>query len=194
MSYRVTEQELKDFTKAMNEWQEKQDKKKERFERMLNCINHKHNKNKREFKIVSDRFRKNPLSDIQLPQRATEKSACYDFYSPCNYIVKPNCVAKIWTDVKANMNDDNVLLLQIRSSMGGKWELNNIQGIIDADYFENENNDGNIGIFLKNITDQELEIHKGDRIAQGMFCNYLTTNNDSSISNARIGGFGSSGK
>jgi hypothetical protein len=31
MSYRVTEQELKDFTKAMNEWQEKQNKKKERF-------------------------------------------------------------------------------------------------------------------------------------------------------------------
>ena len=150
--------------------------------------------NNRKFEIVKDEFRKNPNVDIQLPQRATEKSACYDFYSPCDYTVEPNQVAKIWTDIKSNMNDDNVLLLQIRSSMGGKWELNNIQGIIDADYFENENNDGNIGIFLKNVSNETQTINKGDKICQGMFTYYLTTVDDESISKKRIGGFGSSGK
>lgn len=146
--------------------------------------------NKRQFSIVKDKFRRHN-SEIQLPQRATSNSACYDFYSPCDYTVYPSQVAKIWTDVKANMNDDNVLLLQIRSSMGGKWELNNVQGIIDADYFENEDNDGNIGIFLKNITSEILEIKQGERIAQGMFCNYLVTVDDKPIKKTRVGGFGS---
>jgi len=150
--------------------------------------------NNRKFEIVKDEFRKNPNIDIQLPQRATEKSACYDFYSPCDCTVKPNQVAKIWTDVKANMDNDNVLLLQIRSSMGGTWELNNVQGIIDADYFENENNDGNIGIFLKNVSNLTQTINKGDKICQGMFTYYLTTVDDEPISKKRIGGFGSSGK
>lgn len=148
--------------------------------------------NKRQFQVVSDEFRKNPNVEIQLPQRATKKSACYDFYSPISYLdIQPNQVVKIWTDIKANMNDDNVLLLQIRSSMGGKWELNNVQGIIDSDYYENESNDGNIGIFLKNISNTPQDIIKGDRICQGMFCTYLTTIDDEPISEERNGGFGS---
>lgn len=147
--------------------------------------------NKRQFSIVNDEFRKHPNVEIQLPRRATEKSACYDFYSPCDYTVEPNQVAKIWTDVKADMNDDNVLELQIRSSMGGKWELNNVQGIIDADYFENENNDGNIGIFLKNVSNCVQHISQGERIAQGKFTYYLTTVDDKPISQTRVGGFGS---
>ena len=151
--------------------------------------------NNRKFEIVKDEFRKNSDVDIQLPQRATEKSACYDFYAPIEYKdIQPNQVVKIWTDVKANMNGNNVLLLQIRSSMGGKWELNNIQGIVDADYFENENNDGNIGIFLKNISNETQTINKGDKICQGMFTYYLTAVDDEPISKKRIGGFGSSGK
>lgn len=160
----------------------------ESTERKLNMFN------KRKFEIVSDDYRKNPELNIKLPQRATNNSACYDFYSPKNYIVQPNEVVKIWTDVKANMNDDNVLLLQIRSSMGGKWVLNNVQGVIDADYYSNEDNDGNIGIFLKNISNQTLVIDSGDRICQGMFVQYLKTNDDSPISIERNGGFGSTNK
>ena len=61
------------------------------------------------------------------------------------------------------------------------------------DYYGNENNDGNIGIFLLNISDTVQYIHKGDRIAQGMFINYLIADNGN-LDNERIGGFGSTNK
>lgn len=61
------------------------------------------------------------------------------------------------------------------------------------DYYGNENNDGNIGIFLLNISDTVQYIHKGDRIAQGMFINYLVANNGN-LDNERVGGFGSTNK
>ena len=129
-----------------------------------------------------------------LPTRATRKSGAYDFYTKTNYTVKPNEIVKIWTDVKAEMDDDVILLINVRSSMGGTWELANTQGWIDADYYNNEKNDGNIGIFLRNTSDEVQTINKGDRIAQGMFTHYLITVDDKPLSETRIGGFGSSGK
>lgn len=129
-----------------------------------------------------------------LPTRATRKSGAYDFYTKTNYTVKPNEIVKIWTDVKAEMDDDVVLLIDVRSSMGGKWELINTIGVIDADYFSNEKNDGNIGIFLRNTSDEVQTINKGDRIAQGIFIKYLITVDDKPLSEERTGGYGSTGK
>jgi len=129
-----------------------------------------------------------------LPRRATKGSGAYDFYAKTNYTVKPNEIVKIWTDVKAEMDSDVILLINIRSSMGGKWELINEQGWIDSDYFSNEKNDGNIGVFLRNTSDEIQTIEKGDRIAQGMFTHYLITDDDNPISEERTGGFGSSGR
>ena len=129
-----------------------------------------------------------------LPTRATRKSGAYDFYAKANYTVKPNEIVKIWTDVKAEMDDDVVLLINVRSSMGGTWELANTQGWIDADYYNNEKNNGNIGIFLRNTSDEVQTINKGDRIAQGIFIHYLITVDDKPLSETRIGGYGSTGK
>ena len=94
-----------------------------------------------------------------------------------NYKVKPNEIAKIWTDVKSYMQDNECLILNVRSSMGGKFMLANTSGWIDSDYYSNDSNDGNIGVFLKNISDKELVINKGDRIAQGAFFNFLISRN-----------------
>ena len=60
------------------------------------------------------------------------------------------------------MPDDEVLMLYIRSSIGIKQHvtLANGTGIIDADYFSNPDNDGNIGICLQNNRD-ENEVRKG---------------------------------
>ena len=132
--------------------------------------------------------------ETSLPRRATKGSGAYDFYAKTNYTVKPNEIVKIWTDVKAEMNSDVILLINVRSSMGGKWELINEQGWIDSDYYSNEKNDGNIGVFLRNVSEETLTIEKGDRIAQGMFTHYLITDDDNPISEERKGGFGSSGK
>lgn len=146
----------------------------------------------RGFEVVIDEKRKT-TGEVTLPTRGSSKAAAYDFYANDNYVIAPNKIAKIWTDVKAYMRDNEVLLLNVRSSMGGKFMLANTIGVIDSDYYSNVNNDGNVGIFLKNISDEEQVINKGDRIAQGMFFTYLIADNGNT-DEIRTGGFGSSGK
>lgn len=146
----------------------------------------------RGFEVVKENKRKT-TGEIKLPQRGTSKAMAYDFYANDEYVIKPNEVAKIWTDVKAYMGDNEGLIICIRSSMGGKFVLNNQIGVIDADYYSNENNDGNIGVFLRNITENTQCIHKGDRIAQGFFIPYLLADNDNGNDKIRQGGFGSTG-
>ena len=145
----------------------------------------------RYFEVVNDEFRKNPEIEIKLPTRATEHSAAYDFYSPVNVTIQPNEMAMIWTDVKASMYYDNVLLLNVRSSMG-KYPIMiaNTQGWIDSDYYSNVDNDGNIGIRLLNLGKTPYEIKIGDRIGQGMFVKFGTVKNDNA-KGVRAGGFGS---
>ena len=63
-------------------------------------------------------------------------------------------------------------------------------GIIDADYINNKDNEGEIGLFFYNYGDEKWEVKKGDRIAQGMFIKYLTTDDDNA-EGIRNGGWGS---
>lgn len=143
----------------------------------------------RGFEIVRDDARKT-VGEITLPTRGSSRAMAYDFYATDDWIVAPNNIAKVWTDVKAYMQDDECLILNVRSSMGGKWMLANTQGWIDQDYYSNEGNDGNIGVFLKNISDEVQTINKGDRIAQGAFFKFLVADNGNT-DNIRTGGFGS---
>lgn len=146
----------------------------------------------RGFEVVIDDKRKT-VGDIILPTRGTSKAMAYDFYANDTYTVEPGCIAKVWTDVKAYMGDNECLILNVRSSMGGKFMLANTAGWIDSDYYSNENNDGNIGVFLKNISNIAQVINKGERIAQGAFFNFLVADNGNT-DEIRSGGFGSSGK
>lgn len=91
------------------------------------------------------------------------------------------------------MNPDEVLLLVVRSSMGGKFMMSNTVGVIDSDYFSNPSNDGNIGILLKNISAEKQWIHSGDRVGQGIFVKYLMAENGN-LDCERTGGFGSTAK
>lgn len=144
---------------------------------------------KRGFEPVVENKRKNKY--YHLPTRGTKNSAGYDFYSPDEYTVRPNEIVKIWTDVKAYMQSDEFLMLDVRSSMGGKFMLANTIGIIDSDYYGNVDNDGNICFVLKNISEQTQIIKKESRFGQGIFMNYLKTDKDNFISETRKGGHGS---
>ena len=144
------------------------------------------------FEVVKDEFRKTE-GEITLPTRATAHSVAYDVYSPVDVVIEPHKSAMIWTDVKAYMGDTEALILNVRSSMGGKFMLANTSGWIDSDYYENENNDGNIGVFLLNISDEVQHIEIGSKIAQGMFTNFLVADNGNTDT-VRSGGFGSTGK
>jgi dUTP pyrophosphatase len=97
----------------------------------------------------------------------------------------------IWTDVKASMYHDNVLLLFVRSSMGKHpVVISNGTGLIDCDYYSNPKNDGNIGFRLLNLGNEPYEIKIGDKIGQGIFVRYGIVNDDNA-SGVRSGGFGS---
>lgn len=150
----------------------------------------------RGFEVVMHPFRKHPDIDIKLPTRSDNNSAGYDFYTPIDIVIEPHGRILVWTDVKAYMQDDEVLMLYIRSSIGVKKGvvLANGTGIIDASYYSNPDNDGRIGIALYNSTNEKVYISAGDRIAQGVFIKYLTVDDDTVVNKVRVGGFGSSGK
>ena len=148
----------------------------------------------RGFEFVKKEMRKDYVEGLEpiLPNRGTSKAMAYDFVAPKDLIIKPGEIGKIWTNVKAYMGDTECLILNVRSSQGGKVMLANTAGWIDADYYSNENNDGNIGIFLKNIGDKDYIINRGDKIAQGAFFKFLVADNGNT-DNIRTGGFGSTG-
>ena len=131
-----------------------------------------------------------------LPVRADPGSAGYDFSTPVDVTVGPGETKTVWTNVKAYMDFDEVLLLFVRSSIGIKKGivLANGTGVIDASYYENPSNDGNIGIALKNTTGRTIEFKAGERIAQGIFTKFLVADQDSVLREVREGGTGSSGQ
>ena len=130
-----------------------------------------------------------------LPKRSDAASAGYDLFTPIDVLIMPGETKVIWTNVKAYMEPDEVLQIFVRSSIGIKKGivLANGTGIIDASYYENESNDGNIGLALKNTTGQAIEINAGERLAQGIFTKYLIADTDEVMNTSRTGGIGSSG-
>lgn len=108
-------------------------------------------------------------------------------------VLKPFLVP---TGIKAYMQEDEFLLLVNRSSGPLKRQLilPNGVGIVDADYYNNPSNEGELFFQLINfgITDQLIK--KGERIGQGIFMPYLIADDEQSPINERTGGFGSSGK
>ena len=148
----------------------------------------------RGFEIVKDEFREFRGVDIKLPTRSDKGSAGYDFYSPTDFEIQETKVIPM--DVKAYMQEDEVLLLWTRSSMGIKNRivLANQTGVIDSSYYNNENNDGNICTALTNMGDKIYKVNAGDKIMQGVFTKYLMVDNDKPINQHRNGGIGSSGR
>lgn len=62
--------------------------------------------------------------------------------------------------------------------------------IIDADYYNNPDNEGEIFLQLINLSPCDILLRKGDVIGQAIIKPYLTTEDDIA-SGDRIGGFGS---
>lgn len=131
-----------------------------------------------------------------IPQRSDVGSAGYDIATPVEVTILPGQTEIVWTNVKAYMQPDEVLQVFVRSSVGIKQGivLANGTGIIDASYYSNDGNDGNIGIALHNTTGQAKIFGAGERIAQGIFTKYLLADVDSPANDKREGGIGSSGK
>ena len=127
---------------------------------------------------------------IELPVRATFGSAGYDFGTPINCKLAVGQTIVIPTGIRCKMHNNYMLQLYPRSGLGFKhgMELVNTVGIIDADYY-NADNEGHIMIKIK-PTLKDLQLKIGDKFAQGIFIPYGITYDDNA-SGVRTGGFGS---
>ena len=137
--------------------------------------------------------------DINLPERKTKYSAGYDIEAAEDVVIpsfrkgmKPTLVK---TGIKAYMGDNEYLMLANRSSNPKKKGLilANSVGIIDKDYYGNEDNDGHIMFAFYNIKEEDIEIKKGEAIGQAIFMPFLVADNDNA-QGVRTGGFGSTNK
>lgn len=172
------------------------------------------------FEAVSEQNRKHE-GEVVLPLRATKSSCGYDFVCTEDVVIEPQKRVFFFTDVKVELPQGKFLYLVVRSSLGVKkgLMLANTNGIIDADYYNNANNEGNIGLCLRNMLpsfeftgniqiglpndvnflvpqirdlkeQNTITLHKGDRVVQGIILDYYVTEFDNATQ-IREGGFGS---
>ena len=152
-------------------------------------------------KISFEQFKKDISDDLELyenyvlPERHSSKSAGYDIRSLTDGIIKPGESMVFKTGLKVCMEDDDVLYIIGRSSLGYKYNVclaNNV-GVIDADFYNNEDNEGHFSVKLINHGKDDFEVKIGDRIVQGIFHKYLVTESDK-CNKKRTGGIGSTNK
>lgn len=132
-------------------------------------------------------------NSYNLPVRHTNCSAGYDFESILSFELQPGEIKKIPTGIKVQMNQDEMLMIVVRSSTGFKYNVRmcNQVGIIESDYYNNSSNEGHMWIALQNEGTEVFKVEAGDRIAQGIFVKFLTVDEEEKVDNERNGGLGS---
>lgn len=130
-----------------------------------------------------------------LPRRGTKYSAGYDFFAIKDYIIKPGEILRIPTGYKACFENNEMLMIVVRSSVGFKYNvrLTNQVGIIESDYYNNIDNEGHMWVLLQNQGDKDFVINKNDAYVQGIFVKFNITDDDCAT-DERKGGIGSTNK
>lgn len=131
---------------------------------------------------------------FELPKRSTAKSAGYDFIVPEDTVCKSHEITMVKSGVKAYFPDDETLLLFNRSSnpkKKGLIILNGV-GVVDADYADNQDNEGEIAGLFYNMLDEDVILKAGEKMMQGVFVQYGITDDDNA-KEIRKGGWGSTG-
>ena len=105
---------------------------------------------------------------------------------------KPTLVS---TGMKCKLDPGSYLQLSVRSSSPLKYWLMmaNGVGIIDADYYNNADNEGEIFFQIFNLSPFNIQIKKGEAIGQGIIMPWGITEDDAAVGE-RTGGFGSTSK
>lgn len=159
----------------------------------INLNNFKGDDNMRGFELIDG-------MNGELPIKATIHSAGVDFIASADIRIPAfrfkGEATLVPTGVKAFMQNDEYLQIFARSSIPVNLGLimSNGVGIVDADYYNNEKNEGHIMIEFNNLTNEHITIEKGTRIAQGIFNKVLPVTHGVRIKNdTRNGGFGSTG-
>lgn len=135
------------------------------------------------------------IDDVKLPERATANSAGYDFFAPEDITLPAKTLTRVMTGIKCELRPYMVLILANRSSNPSKkcLYLANGVGIVDADYYNNPDNEGEIGFEFYNNSEEDIIISKNEKIGQGIITTYVRVEDDKAVG-SRAGGFGSTGK
>lgn len=135
--------------------------------------------------------------EYKLPKKGSKFAAGYDFYNPEEVIIEPGEIKYVKTGIKAKFPKDMALLLLNRSSNPKKKHLviTNGVGLIDADYYNNKDNEGEIAFAFMNISNEAVTIAKNEKLGQGVFIKYYNVSNfvEEQL-DERQGGFGSTGE
>lgn len=137
-------------------------------------------------KISFEQFRKDIKDNkelyesYKLPNRESTAAAGYDLFLVEDLTIAPNEIVKIPTGVKMRCENDEVLLIIVKSSTGFKYNIRlvNQVGVIDADYYNNKDNEGHIFVKIQNEGDKTITFKAGEAVAQGVFIKYLLTKSD----------------
>ena len=131
----------------------------------------------------------------KLPERSTKNSAGYDFFCIEEVTIEPKQIMYVKTGIKAKFPENMALKLYNRSSNPKKkgLVLVNGVGIVDADYYNNPDNEGEIAFAFMNISETPVTLTVGQKLGQGIFEHYYTVTDEGDINNERISGFGSTG-
>lgn len=135
-------------------------------------------------------------NSIILPKRSSVGSAGYDIFNPINtFTLHTESAIVVPTGLKCYIDDGWFLDINPRSGMGFKYHMHlaNTRGIIDSDYYNNEDNEGHIMIKIVNGGVTDVKIYNGKAFAQGIFTVYGITYDDDTT-DIRKGGLGSSDK
>lgn len=102
-------------------------------------------------------------------------------------------VTLVPTGIKCRIPDGHFLQLSVRSSLPLKhWLiLANGVGIIDADYYNNPDNEGHIYFQIINLLPVPVVIKKGECFGQGVLLPYGVATEEVAVEATREGGFGS---
>lgn len=132
--------------------------------------------------------------DIKLPERSTLNSAGYDFFALDDIRFPAETITRVFTGVKCELMPNQVLILANRSSNPSKKGLVLLNGIgvVDADYYGNSDNDGEIAFEFYNMLNEPVEIKKGEKLGQGLILAFDKTEDDY-VTNVRKSGWGSTG-
>jgi len=106
--------------------------------------------------------------EVPTPVYQTDGAVAFDLAANVDVVIPAGEVAIVPTGLVIETPKGFALVLASRSSLPRKKGLNlaNGIGVVDQDYCGPKDE---IGILVRNFTEQPVEIKKGERLAQGMF-------------------------
>ena len=130
------------------------------------------------------------LLDPELkPYKGSEQAAALDLRIDRDVVLYPGQVEKVGTGIKVELPENSAMLILPRSS--SKITLTNTVGLIDADYR------GQIMANIRNTTNEQVLLSKGERFLQAVAVPILPTNwilvQELTPTSRGNGGFGSTG-